>query len=54
MCATSENVIVFSGQGNFGKVFLSKAPGLLPDVGDDVLVMVKKLSPEQRYGNFCK
>nr|XP_039251834.1 inactive tyrosine-protein kinase 7-like [Styela clava] len=37
--------ITVIGSGNFGEVFLSKAPGLFPNLTEDILVMVKELQP---------
>jgi len=41
----SENIQPISviGKGEMGSVFLSKAPGIFPELEDDVLVMVKSL-----------
>jgi len=36
-------IFALTGKGEFGDIFLSKAPGLFPDLEDDILVMVKSL-----------
>jgi len=37
----SNSIFLNAGKGEFGRVFLSKAPGLFPDLEEDILVMVK-------------
>lgn len=47
----AENIQPISviGKGEMGGVFLSKAPGIFPDLEDDVLVMVKSLTPQHSH-----
>ncbi|CAK8680464.1 unnamed protein product, partial [Clavelina lepadiformis] len=43
---TNIEPVTVVGKGDFGDVFLSKAPGLFPNLEEDILVMVKAFHPE--------